>query len=211
VFDLSTLTGGTWNQWAYPYYIDLSAYAGQNVKIAWHALDPPSNDGLWYIWIIDDITLTCTPTGPECPFTITPEADTLNPSSFIDLVVAFDGSAFEACDTNIYHCNLIFHTNDPDESLVTVPVTMWCLRGDVSPNGVVNIADIVYLLNYIWVNGPDPDPVCLGDVNRDGMVDALDVAYLSSYLFESGTPPEGPPAAPKGGQSIETKTINPIK
>jgi hypothetical protein len=88
---------------------------------------------------------------------------------------------------------------------------MWCLRGDVSPNGMVNIADIVYLLNYIWVNGPNSDPICLGDVNRDGSVDVLDVAYLTSYLFEYGTPPEGPPAAPKGGQNIETKTIHPIK
>jgi uncharacterized membrane protein len=211
VFDLSTLTLGDWNMWAYPYYIDLSAYSGQNVKIAWHAEDPPSNDGLWYIWIIDDITLTCTGGGPECPFTVTPEADTLDPHSFIDLLVTFDGSAVEACDTNIYQCNIIFHTNDPDESLVTVPVTMWCLRGDVSPNGVVNIADIVYLLNYIWINGPDPDPICLGDVNRDGVVDVLDVSYLASYLFEYGTPPEPPPAAPKGDQNIETKTIRPMK
>lgn len=55
LFDLSTLTGNAWNEWGFPYVIDLSAYAGQTIKLAWHAEDPPSNDGLWYIWAIDDV------------------------------------------------------------------------------------------------------------------------------------------------------------
>ncbi len=57
VFDLSELTLGDWNAWDYPYTIDLSAYSGQVVNIAFHAQDPPDNDGLWYIWVIDDVYL----------------------------------------------------------------------------------------------------------------------------------------------------------
>ena len=61
LWDASTLTGG-WNYYATAINIDLNAYAGQQVKLAWHALDPPSNDGLWYCWLIDDITVG-SPTG----------------------------------------------------------------------------------------------------------------------------------------------------
>lgn len=208
VFDLSTLPGGTWNQWAYPYYIDLSAYSGQDVKIAWHAEDPPSNDGIWYLWIIDDITLTSA--GPGCPFTVSPEADTLNPSSFIDLLVTFDGTAFEACDTTTLHCNLVFHTNDPDESVVTVPVSMWTLGGDVTGDGVVDIADVIFLVNYAYIGGPAPDPLCLRDANRDGIWNSDDILYLISYLFEYGPPPEIPTSS-RGDQNIDIKTARPIR
>jgi len=193
VFDLSTLPGAAWNQWAYPYYIDLSAYAGQDFKIAWHAEDPPSNDGIWYLWIIDEITLTSY--GPGCPFTVEPVADTLDPGTSINVLVTFDGSAFEACNLDTLHCNLLFYTNDPDEALVTVPVTMWCVRGDVDDNGVLNVIDVVSLLNYIFIGGPAPDPLCLGDVNRSGgNPDSDDALYLISYLFLYGPPPEIPAA-----------------
>ncbi|OYD13717.1 hypothetical protein CH333_07355 [candidate division WOR-3 bacterium JGI_Cruoil_03_44_89] len=55
LLDLSDLTGNAWNEWAYPYVLDLSAYAGETIQLAWHAEDPPTNDGLWYVWFVDDI------------------------------------------------------------------------------------------------------------------------------------------------------------
>jgi len=129
-----------------------------------------------------------------CPFTVSPEADTLNPHTSMDVLVTFDGSAFDTCTAESLTCNLTFYTNDPDESQVTVPVTMRTIRGDTRSDGLVNIADIVYLLNYIFVNGPAPSPFCSGDVDRDGNVDSDDAMYLISYLFEYGTPPEIPTA-----------------
>ncbi|MDD2332032.1 MAG: choice-of-anchor J domain-containing protein, partial [Candidatus Cloacimonetes bacterium] len=56
LWDASTETGG-WNYYATPITIPLAAYSGQQIKIAWHAEDPPSNDGLWYVWFLDDITI----------------------------------------------------------------------------------------------------------------------------------------------------------
>lgn len=45
-----------WNYFTTPVQIDLSSYAGQTVKIAWHAFDGyPQNIGIWYQWLIDDI------------------------------------------------------------------------------------------------------------------------------------------------------------
>lgn len=56
LWNASTLAGG-WNYYATPINISLAAYAGQPIKIAWNAADGPSNDGLWYVWFIDDIAI----------------------------------------------------------------------------------------------------------------------------------------------------------
>ena len=58
VWDASTLTGNAWNYYQYSYVIDLSAFAGETIKLAFNAVDGPTNDGLWYIWFIDNITIS---------------------------------------------------------------------------------------------------------------------------------------------------------
>jgi hypothetical protein len=155
--------------------------------------------------------------GVGCPFSVTPQADTIDPHAFIDLPVTFDGTAFEACDSLTYHCELTFTTNDPGNPTVTVPVTMWAARGDVmTPACLLTVQDVVFLINYIYISGPAPDPLCIGDVDRDGTllipdVDSDDVLYLISYLFLGGPPPEMPLAAPKGNENMGIKVIRPIR
>ena len=61
--------------------------------------------------------------------------------------------------------------------------------GDFSGNGVVDIGDVVYLVGYLYRNGPTPNPMESGDVNCDGTVDIGDVVYLVNYLFRNGPPP----------------------
>jgi thermitase len=63
------------------------------------------------------------------------------------------------------------------------------LRGDANGDGVINSADVSYLINYLFVNGPAPQPWRAGDANSDGIVNSADVAYLINYLFVSGPPP----------------------
>jgi hypothetical protein len=62
-------------------------------------------------------------------------------------------------------------------------------RGDVNGDGTINSADVVYVINYLFVNGPAPDPLWVGDCNCDGVVNSADVVYLINYLFVSGPPP----------------------
>lgn len=64
------------------------------------------------------------------------------------------------------------------------------LSGDANGDGVSNSADVTYLINYLFINGPAPDPLGAGDVNCDGDVNSADVVYLINYLFVSGPPPE---------------------
>jgi hypothetical protein len=65
-------------------------------------------------------------------------------------------------------------------------------RGDVNNDGAINLADIMYLNNYVVFSGPGPIPFLhLGDVNNDGLTDAGDVTYLLDFYFADGECPVG--------------------
>lgn len=61
--------------------------------------------------------------------------------------------------------------------------------GDANGDGVINSADVVYLINYLFADGPAPDPLWIGDANCDGVVNSADVVHLINYLFAGGPPP----------------------
>jgi hypothetical protein len=63
------------------------------------------------------------------------------------------------------------------------------IRGDANGDWVVDPADAVYLINYLFKDGPAPDPLWTGDCNGDEIVDPADVVYLINYLFRDGPPP----------------------
>jgi hypothetical protein len=72
----------------------------------------------------------------------------------------------------------------------SVSVLRNCLpTGDCNGDTVINIADVVQLINYLFIDGPAPDPLEVGDVNCDGVVNIADVVYLINYLFINGPPP----------------------
>ncbi len=65
------------------------------------------------------------------------------------------------------------------------------LRGDVNRDWVINVADVVYLINYLFIGGPAPVPILqVGDVNCDTVINVTDVVYLINYLFIGGPPPD---------------------
>jgi hypothetical protein len=59
--------------------------------------------------------------------------------------------------------------------------------GDADGNGVVDVSDVFFLINYLFAGGPLPyGPV---DVNDDLKVNVSDVFYLINYLFAGGPLP----------------------
>ncbi len=62
-------------------------------------------------------------------------------------------------------------------------------RGDTNADGVIDLGDVVYLLNYLYKGGIDPCPMEAGDVNCDGVVDLGDIVFLINYLYKGGPPP----------------------
>ena len=63
------------------------------------------------------------------------------------------------------------------------------LPGDTNKDGVVDIGDAIFVLNYLFKGGPRPFPSQVGDVNGDDTVDVGDVIYLLNYLFRGGSAP----------------------
>jgi len=77
----------------------------------------------------------------------------------------------------------------PQFILGDFPVLQY-LPGDANFDGRVNIADAVYLINYLWVNGPLPPHPITGDMNGpDRLIDIQDIVYLIAYLFQYGPNP----------------------
>jgi len=61
--------------------------------------------------------------------------------------------------------------------------------GDCTGDEVVDVADIVFLINYLYHGGESPNPYGRGDPNRDCIVDLADIVYLVNYLYKGGDAP----------------------
>jgi hypothetical protein len=61
--------------------------------------------------------------------------------------------------------------------------------GDVDGNETINVSDVVFLIDYVFGDGPAPDPVETGDVNCDEVINVSDVVYLISFVFGDGPEP----------------------
>ncbi len=61
--------------------------------------------------------------------------------------------------------------------------------GDADGSGQLNISDVVYLINFIFAQGPAPDPLVSGDMNCDGRINIGDAVHLVNYMFLSGPAP----------------------
>ena len=70
-----------------------------------------------------------------------------------------------------------------------VHISPWDYRGDCNGDGVVDIGDVVYEINYLFRNGPPPEPMSAGDVNCDGIIELGDIVFLINYVFRNGPVP----------------------
>ncbi len=65
--------------------------------------------------------------------------------------------------------------------------------GDANGSNQVDIADAVYLINYIFAGGPAPTDDADGDFNCNSQTDIVDAVFMVNYIFASGpTPCSGP-------------------
>jgi hypothetical protein len=87
------------------------------------------------------------------------------------------------------------------------------VRGDVNADAVVNIADAVSLLNYLFRSGKEPACLESANLNDDAAVNIADVIYSLGYLFRSDKAPKAPfPSCgsdPTPGGTIDCKSFGP--
>jgi hypothetical protein len=77
----------------------------------------------------------------------------------------------------------------PNYDIVFVTVLPTFLCGDADASGGVDIDDAVYLINYIFMGGPAPEPPEAGDCDCTSTIDIDDVVWLINYIFVAGNAP----------------------
>jgi|GEM_PF-4368899 len=66
------------------------------------------------------------------------------------------------------------------------------VRGDINPNGKVELTDAVVLLGYLFQGEAEPSCLKAADVDDDGKLSLSDSVYLLGYLFRGGPAPRSP-------------------
>lgn len=97
-----------------------------------------------------------------------------------------DDDTVDDCDDN---CPYVSNQDQADSNGDGVGDACAYNYGDASGDGNVNIADASYLINYVFFDGPDPDPLLAGDANCDGKVNIVDASHIINYVFFGGAAP----------------------
>ncbi len=61
--------------------------------------------------------------------------------------------------------------------------------GDADGDGKHDIGDVIFKINYLFIDGPLPCPMGAADDDRNCIVDVGDIMYEINYLFLGGSPP----------------------
>ena len=61
--------------------------------------------------------------------------------------------------------------------------------GDANQDYNVNVADAIYIINFVFSGGDAPIPYEAGNVNCDSYVNVSDAVYIINYVFTGGTAP----------------------
>ena len=64
------------------------------------------------------------------------------------------------------------------------------VSGDANGDSVVDLADVVFLVNYLFGSGPEPFPLEAGDATCDGRIDLADLVFLINFLYKGGPLPD---------------------
>ena len=100
----------------------------------------------------------------------------------------------------LYNDSLLFNerywwklkaTNSFDISMTSSPIPFYTWKlGDVDNSHNVDIADLVYLIDFMFLGGASIEPVYAGDIDGSCTVDIADLVYFVTYMFSEGPPPQ---------------------
>ena len=154
-------------------------------------------------------------TGPSFFFwkdTITVDSITHQPTWYIDLGAAFYGAVYHidgfaplarlwytakkpGATFSHFQSAIVLDANstpvlsETRDAIVFVCPYSFAFFGDFDHTGNLDISDLSFLIAYLYLSGPAPEPAALlGDVNCDQNVDIGDVSTLIDFLYISFTP-----------------------
>jgi len=133
---------------------------------------------------------------------VTPVSYTLFPSyegfdgptwKFLVMIEDFYDSYPTWADTAIYQFSVAGYFTDGTELNFEGQFTaIGPIPGDANSDGIVNLGDAVFIIRYLFKNGPAPQPEAIGDANGDGVVNTGDAIHNINYLFKDGPQPLHP-------------------
>jgi hypothetical protein len=87
--------------------------------------------------------------------------------------------------------------NDPDGTRNDVGAFAYdqnavYICGDNSGDSLVNIFDVTYMIEYLYMGGPAPDPIWIADINNDAALNIFDITFLIGFLYLDGPAPNCP-------------------
>ena len=126
-----------------------------------------------------------------------PPSGVIGPGNGIlyNLVVNITSSCLVYSETTITAIQvdtLHSHLSKPNGGLIdsvtffngSVYVPGLCVYGDANASGGVGLADIVYLVNYVFKGGIPPCPEKAGDANRNNIINLADIIFLVNHVFK---------------------------
>lgn len=102
-----------------------------------------------------------------------------------------------AWDPDVYAWNdyfyLVWHEQHPPDWIWGIYYIFgaWYLPGDVDYSDDVNVADLTYLVGYLFLGGAGPFVPDAAQVDGEDIINIADLTYLVDYLFRGGPPPVG--------------------
>jgi len=117
--------------------------------------------------------------------------DPLPGSGSITFEVVIHNEDFSECCNEIH--TVAIEGGDGDGEGASLPF----VRGDSNNDGLFDIGDVVFLLDFFFAGGPSAACSSAGDSNGDSQLDVGDAIYILGTLFAGGTNP--PPPFPNCG------------
>ncbi len=75
---------------------------------------------------------------------------------------------------------------------IVVPADSLFVRGEVNNDGNIDIADLVFMLAFLFSQGEVPTCLDAADTDDDGILTITDPLFLALYIFLQGLPPPAP-------------------
>ncbi len=76
-----------------------------------------------------------------------------------------------------------------DQRAMTASIEQAYLCGDANGDESVNVADGVFIINFVFKGGTNPDPEEAADANCDSGLNVGDAVYVINYVFKGGPAP----------------------
>ena len=104
----------------------------------------------------------------------------------VDVENDADGDGY--CES-VDNCPTVYNPDQEDLNGNLIGDVCEGLCGDANGDEKCNVSDAVYIINYVFSGGDEPDPFWQCDVNCDTKCNVSDAVFIINYVFNHGIAP----------------------